>query len=47
VVQLIGAGQKRMVLTEKNKHIGDKFLKLSEKCYQHINAQPESKCLVI
>jgi hypothetical protein len=37
---------KRMVLTEEHKRIGDKFLKLSEKCHQHINAQSEAKWLV-
>ena len=37
---------KRMVLTEEHKRIGDQFLKLSEKCHQHINAQSEAKWLV-
>ncbi|MDC0946151.1 hypothetical protein OAS18_01350 [Nitrospinaceae bacterium] len=37
---------KRMVLIEEHKPIGDKFLKLSEKCHQHINAQSEAKWLV-
>ena len=37
---------KRMVLTEEHKRIGDQFLKLSEKCHQHINEQSEAKWLV-
>ena len=35
-----------MILTEEHKCIGDQFLKLSEKCHQHINEQSEAKWLV-
>ena len=37
---------KRMIVTEEHKRIGTKFLKLSEKGHQHINAQSEAKWLV-
>ena len=37
---------KRMILPEDHKRIGDQFLKLSEKCHQHINEQSEAKWLV-
>ena len=37
---------KRMILTEDYKPIGTKFLKLSEKCHQHINEQSEAKWFV-
>ena len=37
---------KRMILREEHKCIGDQFLKLSEKCHQHINEQSEAKWLV-
>ena len=37
---------KRIILTKEHEPIGDKFLKLSEKCHQHINAQSKAKWLV-